>query len=249
MLIPLTSLKSTAADTPQPGEQMASEIQDEDGNVLYRAIYDLVETAPPKGVSGIGLATKLASEEFPSPEFKAAQAAPAPAPGVDAKTAMEAVRLAWDIIKDNRAITDLKGASTAILNPRNMNPFDYVGAKTGQTKARYWWGYNWPFKKWKAFEVWVRLCGTYGATAPKDVPNGKYLPSVYVDFPKAPWAEWGLRMNGNVMVTPPSNVGTQDNGIAFCELITTVTVSSPVDPSRPQPFKFRAYGDRGFVPV
>lgn len=246
MLIPATDSASNAGPVPKPGEQMASEIQDETGKVLYRALYDLKAAPVPAGKAGTGLEAVFASEEWPDAAFKAALDAPPPQPAADADTVIKAVRLGWDILKDGRAVTDLKGASTAILNARNMNPMDYYEAKPGQSAHYYWWGYNWPVKSWKAFEVWVRVNGTYGAKAPADVPPGLYLPDIHVEFPHAPWAQWGLTMNGSAQVTTTSNVGKKESGIAYCQVLVTVTVSSIVDPSRPQPFKFTARGDNGF---
>lgn len=248
MLIPLTANDSAEAakPTPKPGDKMASEVQDENGNVLYRGIYELSETAAPKGVAAMALKSDLVEEEWPDDTFKASMTMQAEEAGVDAKAAVDAVRLGWDIIKDNRAITDIKGASTAILNPKNMNPFDYTGAREGVSPQFYWWGYNWPFKDWKSFEIWLRISGAYGAKAPKDIPPGEYIPSLYVDFPKSPWAGFGLTMNANASIMPPWNAGPANNCIAQCDIVATVTVSSIVDPSRPQPFKFVANGHNGF---
>jgi hypothetical protein len=231
---------------PKAGDQLASEITDEDGNVLYRAIYDLSAAPATDETPGISLRPSLVREEWPDAAFKAAQAEEAPVEAPDAKTVLDAVRLGWDIIKDNRAVTDIEGASTAILNPKNMNPFDYTGAREGQSSSYYWSGYNWPIKSWKAFEIWLRISGAYGAKAPPDIPPGEYIPSLYVDFPHSPWAGFGLTMNARASVMKPWNAGPAGHVVAQCDIVATVTVSSIVDPSRPQGFKFVANGRSGF---
>ena len=272
MFIAFTESPEEAGPAPQPGQQMAFEMQDEAGKVLHREIYDIAETDPPEGMLGRALSTTLAEVEWPDPDFRAAQIMDTVPQGAEevvpqgaeevvpqgaeeavdpkllaeaGKIGVEAAKLGWDIIKSNRAVTDLKGASTSLLNPGNMNPFDYTGAREGSSPHYYWSGYNWPIKTWKAFEVWLKVSGAYGAQAPAGVASGLYIPSLYVEFPRTPWAGFGLRMDASVSVMPPWNAG-RGQVVAQCDLVATVTVSSIVDPSRPRPFKFGANAQRGF---
>ena len=131
------------------------------------------------------------------------------------------------------------------MNPDNKNPFDYAEAKKGQTSSYYWWGYNWPVKSWKCFEVWVEVAGTYGAKAPEGLAPGHYVPSLYINFPKNPWTQFGFTMKGTAQITPPSNIGTRDNVNVYTELISTVNVTSLVD-NLSQNFRFSVEGARGF---
>jgi hypothetical protein len=148
---------------PEPGEQVALEAQDENGHVLYRQIYTLAQSKAE--APGLALEATMVEEEWLAAEFKRGQTEP-PLEGAGAKEGIDALKLAWDIIKDNRAVTDLKGASSALLNPDDMNPFNYAGGREGSSPQVYWWGYNWPIKSWKCFEIWLRVCGVYRAKGP-----------------------------------------------------------------------------------
>ena len=251
MIILNDQFSETLSDqaVPEPGEQMASEIQDADGNVLYRAVYDLAQAPTPDGVQGIALKTVNKKEEWPDSTFAAIQSntdtiQTQPLEG-KGETAVAALKLAWDIIKSSRPITDLQQASTAILNPDNTNPFDYAEAKKGQTSSYYWWGYNYPFKKWKSFEVWIEVAGTYDAKAPKGLAPGHYVPSLYINFPKNPWTMFGFQMQGSAQITPPSNIGPRNDVNVYSELISTINVTSLVD-NLSQNFRFSVDGKSGF---
>ncbi|MEM6943117.1 MAG: hypothetical protein AAF416_02560 [Pseudomonadota bacterium] len=251
MFIPQASLQADE-NVPQPGEQVAFELQDEHGTVLHRAVYDLEQTDAAMPEDGLALGFRQIDEAWPDAAFQAEIAelptllsTPKAGKGVDR---VAATRLAWDIIKDNQAVVDLSVASTSILNPDNMNPFDYSGAQPGQSRQFYWWGYHWPRMKWKCFEVWIRLNGAYGASAPAGMKPGLYIPSLYIDFPKAPWTGFGLRMKGETSITPPYNAGSPVQVVAHVDVITSISISSILDPVRTQPFRFSANGQRGFEP-
>ncbi|MEM8591112.1 MAG: hypothetical protein AAGF13_01165 [Pseudomonadota bacterium] len=255
MLISSDQLSGQDAEEPVPtaGEQLASEVQDGDGNVLYRAIYDLEAPPAPKGLlaaGDVGLMASNMSEEWFDDDFKADQAETSmmmaqPLMAKGGSGGIEAAKLAWDIIKASKPITNLQQASTALLNAADPNPMNYPGAKTGQSTKYYWWGYNYPFKKWKCFEVWLEVAGTYHAAAPSNLAPGHYVPSLYINFPKNPWTGFGYTMTGTVQITSPSNVGSAHNVTVYSEVIASVAVTSIVD-NMSQNFRFSANGKTGF---
>ena len=250
-------------EPPKAGDQMVEEITDPDGNVMFRAVYELEQG--PQAAKLRRAATDEPSlravkkeEVWLDKEFEEIQekepaegpvtrgaAAGAAKVGVDAaKVGLEIAKFGWEFIKDNKPVVDLQIASTSILSAEDKNGLHYYGAKQGRTGAYQYRVYNWPFEKWTAVDIKVELAGTYYAKPPAGVPAGFYLPSVYFNVPVCT-VYWPYSASASAVVMSPANIGTPNNVNPMCEVVAKINVRSVIE-SFNRTFKFKAVGANGF---
>lgn len=249
--------------TPKAGDQMVEEITDPNGNIVYRAIYELVED--PDAVKAIRGATdeaalravkkqeiwldnefeEIQDEEMGEPSVTRGKATDAVKAATEvAKVGLEIAKFGWEFIKANKPVMDFEVASTSILSKKNTDSLAYYGTKRGSSGIYRWRIYNWPFEAWTAFDIQLELAGTYYGRPPADVPDGYYLPSVYFNVPVCT-VYWPYSASASAVVTNPANIGTQKRVNTMCEVLAKVNVSSVIENFN-MTFKFKAVGTEGF---
>ena len=120
---------------------------------------------------------------------------------------LEAAKLAWDIIKDNKPVAEATGASTSVLY-KGTDPMDYEGAKSFESPTYRYRVTDSLIKDWVLVSADLRLEGTYLATPRKsDIPHGFYLPSVNFRILDM-MVGWSFKLSADASVAPPANVGT-----------------------------------------
>ena len=120
---------------------------------------------------------------------------------------LEAAKLAWEIIKDNKPVAEATGASTSVLY-HGTDPMDYEGARSFESDTFQYRIRDSIIKDWVLVSADIRLEGTYHARPTRDgIPDGLFLPSVSfrVLNMNVPWT---FKLSANASVAPPANVGT-----------------------------------------
>lgn len=254
---------NTGKEGPKAGDQMVEEITDPDGNVLYRAIYELAED--PKAVKatrgapeGKALRAVRKQEIWLDEEFEKLQheeageerairgkvAAAAEAVKKAAEVGLEITKFGWEFIKDNKPVVDLQIASTSILSAEDKNSLHYYGAKQGSSGEYRIYVYNWPFQKWTAVDIRLELAGTYYAKPPSGVSGGYYLPTLYFNVPVCN-AYWPYSVSASAQVMSPANIGSAASVNPMCEVVAKINIRSIIENFN-RTFKFKAVGNAGF---
>jgi len=247
-------------NAPKAGEQVVEEITDQDGNVMYRALYELEEssaaTSAERGAADEPTLRAVKKQVvWLDEEFKQTQEAEEPATrgevtegikaGTEAaKLGLEITKFGWEFIKQNKPVVDLEIASTSILSKANPDSLSYYGAKQGRSGTYRWRIYNWPIESWTAFDIQLELAGTYSAKPPTGVTGGSYLPSVYFNVPVCT-VYWPYSASASAVVMNAANIGSQSNVNPMCEVVAKVNVSSFIENFN-KTFKFKGVGNRGF---
>lgn len=127
--------------------------------------------------------------------------------------AIEAGKLAWDIIKEGKAVGQSSDAMTYVLSKSDTDPLNYIGAKDGAS-GEYKWEINdactW-FGTINYVTIRVQVEGKYGAV-PRDgspAPKGYYLPSVYVNVAQCS-VNFPCSASGSANLANPANIGTSE---------------------------------------
>lgn len=160
--------------------------------------FKIPETKPAAGFTPVALVAKRVSTKL-----KGVPAAPKG--GADA--AVQAVRLAWDFIKDNRPKATAEGASTAVLSNDDMAWDHYSDAKRFSTKPHRFKVEAEFLPGWAVVVDYVAR-GTYQAQydGEKDVREGEYMPNIEV-FCSYVKVNPGWNLNANAVLSHPSNIG------------------------------------------
>lgn len=256
-------MADTGKEGPKAGDQMVEEITDPDGNVLYRAIYEI--EADPKATK----ATRGAQRELPlravrkqevwlDEEFEKLQqegggeeratrggvAGAAEAVTKAAEVGLAIAKFGWEFIKDNKPVVDLEVASSSVLSAEDKNSLHYYGAKQGSSGQYRIHLYNWPFQKWTAVDIRVELAGTYSAKPPRGVSGGYYLPTLYFNVPVCD-AYWPYSVSASAQVMSPANIGSAESVNPMCEVVAKINIRSFIENVN-RTFKFKAVGNAGF---
>lgn len=134
-----------------------------------------------------------------------------------ASEAIAAGKLAWDIIKEGKAVGQSADAMTAVLAKSDMDPMNYVNAKDGSS-GEFKWEVNDAFDVFgKINYVTIRLKteGKYRATprSTSPAPKGYYLPSVYVNILECR-VNFPCTANGSANLANPTNIGPEEEANA-----------------------------------
>jgi hypothetical protein len=178
--------------------------------VVYQASYDVT---PDQHL-------KLVSQTWTDPSLQAlnqptATAQPQPQPRDAGATAVEAGKLVWQIIKDNRATANTTDTMTYVLSSKDTDSMNYVNAKSGASNSYTWRVVD----AWDEDIVYVDIVvnargylhGQPVSTSP--APRGFYLPSVYFNVSKCD-VDWPFTATGYANLANPVNVGTEGEAVA-----------------------------------
>ena len=146
--------------------------------------------------------------------------------GEAAKTAVEAGKLAWDIIKEGKAVGQSSDAMTCVLSKADMDPMNYVAAKDGSSGEFTWEvndAFDW-FGKINYVTIRLQAEGKYGATPRpgSPAPKGYYLPSVYVDVAQCT-VNFPCSASGSANLANPSNIGREGEVNAEVKIYAKLT--------------------------
>lgn len=139
---------------------------------------------------------------------------------------IEAGKLAWDIIKEGKAVGQSADAMTAVLAKVDMDPMNYIGAQDGSS-GEFTWEVNdactW-FGKINYVTIRLNTEGKYAATprTTSPAPKGYYLPSVYVNI-KQCTVNFPCSASGSANLANPSNIGTEQEANAEVKIHAKLT--------------------------
>ena len=220
------------------GQQLEVLLQDEDGTILQRGLLEVVRTPGPGDPPN--------AYAFKTVEEGVAPATGAAAPEPEGAGAFEVLRFAWEFIKDNQPINDIKSASTYVLY-KNTDTLDYAHAKEGHSTTGTLTVRDKTFTSKVLVKVEFKLKGAYGAipNPKKDIPNGHYLPSIFFGVPTIETFFIGISTNARAEVGHPYNVGSHDNVQPRVKVDAKFTVST-FGSSHTWTFGFEADGKDGF---
>ena len=143
-----------------------------------------------------------------------------------ASEAIEAGKLAWDIIKEGKVVGQSSDAMTAVLAKVDRDPMNYVGAKAGESGV-YTWEVNdafHAFGKINYVTIRLKVQGKYLATprSTSPAPRGYYLPSVYVNILECR-VNFPCSASGSANLTNPSNIGSEKEANAEVQIHAKLT--------------------------
>lgn len=189
--------------------QVVEELEDDQGNVLYSATYDVL---PDKEL-------KCVQEEWFSEELRSVNqeetAPPAPMPRGAGATAMAAAKLAWEIIKDNKATAITEDTKSSVLSAADTDPMNYANSKRGQSASYTWKVRDSLIKEVVYVDITVRAEGyLHGQpTAHSSAPPGFYLPSIYFNVSNCS-VNFPVTAKGSANLEAPANVGNGEEAVA-----------------------------------
>jgi hypothetical protein len=217
----------------------------EDDDLIYAAEY-----APPAGFAvpadrmaaprAVELQGKILQTRF-------SRELPLRAAAGGAETAIKAITLAWDFIKDGRPTSAAQGASTAVLASTDMAWEHYAAAQKFTSKK-----YTYRVKNKLGFQtilVQYVARGSYQAQYAgkvEGVPPGDYMPSVEIYCSKID-VGWGWNVNAKATLSQLTNVGPV-GGRLIPDFYTTLHFNCWTwicNFTDTYPYSLR--GDRGFV--
>lgn len=120
---------------------------------------------------------------------------------------VDAVKLAWEFIKDGKPESSAQGASTAVLAASDMAWEHYAAAKNFASKT-----FQYRVKNklgMKIIKADYKVRGTYLAQytgKSSQVPEGDYMPNIEVYCSKIR-VSWGFSLNAEAVLSHISNIG------------------------------------------
>jgi hypothetical protein len=141
-------------------------------------------------------------------------------------TAVAAGKLAWDIIKEGKAVGQSADAMTSVLSRADMDPMNYVNARDGSS-GEFKWEVNdacdW-FGKINYVTIRLRTEGKFRATprSTSAAPPGYYLPSVYVNILECR-VNFPCSASGSANLANPSNIGREAEANAEVKIHAKLT--------------------------
>lgn len=192
--------------TEQTGKRLVETLSGPDGEVLYDAVHEV----------GSDNTLTTVSEEWHEEALQRSNEQllkGQPLVLGAGSTAVAAAKLAWDIIKEGKAVGKSEDAKSAVLSAADMDPLNYEGAKEGKS-GTYTWEVNDSvtiFGKINYVTIKLRTEGKYGATPRADskAPKGHYLPDVYVNVTQCS-VNFPCSASGSANLSNPSNIGRGD---------------------------------------
>lgn len=133
-----------------------------------------------------------------------------------AQAAVEATKLAWDIIKDAKPIVSTSGEFTSILNSLDKNWVHYENAKKLESKEVNIYTKNGfgTINTDVRFTVQGTYSGSYAGQNPGIAKGGNYIPNIHVVFSHvSAGATWNI--NATASVSSTSNLGTVNDVNAY----------------------------------
>jgi len=226
----------------QTGKQLVETLTGPDGELLYEAIH---KVNPDNSLE----TTKEVwhNEKLKATNQQLLKGKPLKLGG--ASEVIEAGKLAWDIIKEGKAVGQSADAMTCVLAKADMDPMNYTGARDGSS-GEYKWEVNDSFTLFgKINYVTIRLKteGKYAATprSTSPAPKGYYLPSVYVNIMQCT-VNFPCSASGSANLANPSNIGTEQEANAEVKIHAKLTAGWFLQ-SFGITIGFEATGNGGFV--
>lgn len=192
--------------TEQTGKRLVETLSGPDGEVLYDAIHE---------VNSDNTLTTISEEWHHSDLEETNKQLLKGEPIVlgAESTVVAAAKLAWDIIKEGKAVGKSEDAKSSVLSKSDMDPLNYEGAKEGKS-GTYTWEVNDSvtiFGKINYVTIKLRTEGKFAATprAGSEAPKGHYLPDVYVNVTQCT-VNFPCSASGSANLSNPSNIGRGD---------------------------------------
>lgn len=185
-----------------------------EGEVLYSATH-IVEADN---------TLKTEEEEWRVPALEEAQVHPIDVQVLSAKAAVDAAKvgldcakLAWEIIKSNKATAITDDVKSSVLSASDPDPMNYPGATPGESGI-YTWVINDAFTLFGTINyITVKIClqGSWHASPlpGSSAPPGLYLPSLYFNVTQCT-VNLPCYLNGTANLENPTNIGTADRAEA-----------------------------------
>lgn len=123
----------------------------------------------------------------------------------DASAYVEATKLAWQVIKDNSPISDVKGAVTRVLNPSDMDWSKYYGGKSWNSKKYKFSVTDTWIKNYVLIEFYFHEDRLYKNNT---IP-GDYIANASIRITTAN-VKWGYKVNASASCEHPVNIGTAE---------------------------------------
>lgn len=199
--------------------------------------FKIPESKPAVGFAPVALVAKRVNSKL--------KGVPA-APRGSADTAIAAVKLAWDFIKEGAPKASAEGASTAVLGTDDMAWDHYAAAQKFASKT-----YHYRVKNGFGFECVIVdyvARGTFRAQydGKKDVREGDYMPNVEVYCSKVDLG-WGWNLDAKAVLSHLSNVGPK-GGKVIPDFNTTLAFNFwTIICNRTNTYSYELRGDQGFV--
>jgi hypothetical protein len=159
----------------------------------------------------------------------------------DDKGPAAVLKLAWQIIKDNKPQTEADGAFTRVLSSRDPSWEGYVGAKEGTSKQVSVKGKN--ALGMRLYSAKFALTGYYDAQN-RNI-GGSWMPLVRLDVSDM-FAFFSWTLNAKASVTLPVNVGTLEAPIPVMPVYMELHEKGALQ-NYLEKFEFTAHGQNGFA--
>lgn len=205
--------------TSQTSQNLVETLTGPDGEVLYEATH---KVNPDNTLQTTG--ERWNDEALADTNQQLLRGMALPLGG--AKEAIEAGKLAWDIIKEGKAVGQSADAMTSVLASADKDPMNYIGAKEGVSGV-YKWEVNdafTAFGKINYVTIRLRVEGKYRATprTGSPAPKGYYLPSVYVNILECR-VNFPCSASGSANLANPSNIGSEAEANAEVKIHAKLT--------------------------
>lgn len=146
--------------------------------------------------------------------------------GDASKTAVDVGKLAWEIIKEGKAVGQSTDAMSYVLSKSDLDPMNYNNAKDSSS-GEYKWEVNdactW-FGKINYVTIRIKANGKYHATpsSKSPAPNGYYLPSVYLNVAQCK-VNFPCSASGSANLASPANIGREGEVNAEVKIYAKLT--------------------------
>lgn len=233
---------STEDRRPYVGQRIVFRCEDAQSSTpIYTAEFEVVEPLPRALAPEGALDLQLVTEAWANDEVQAFHTPAAAEPS--AKDVLEVTKFAWDFIKDNRPVSDVKDTVTSVII-KGTNPLDYAHAKEFRTGEYRFYAHDSVIKDWILVDTRFRLEGAYGATPSRsEIPFGHYLPSLHFNVLEV-FVAWTFNLEGHAEVSQPINLGGPDDVQPQVRLYAKLKLSW-IFQSNSVTFGFVANGVRG----
>jgi hypothetical protein len=161
--------------------------------------------------------------------------------------ALDAVKFAWEIVKENKPQSVADGASSAILAAEDMAWNHYAAARPFASKA-----FTYSFTNLigvRCVYARYKIRGTCGALYRGDVQTvrpGHYMPSVEV-YPESVSVAWGWTLNAGVELSRISDAGPPDGPIDPFFTIRIWFNRATLFSNETESYLFQLLGSKGYL--
>jgi len=241
---PIKTFEPTHEDA---GKELVETLRGPEGELLYQATHSVESDGTLRTTEEQWSDTATALQE--THERPLLATGPADAAIKAAETGVKAAKLAWDIIRDNKATAVTTDVKSSVLSTKDTDPLSYAGAVGGES-GQYTWEINDSFDllgKINYITVRIRFEGSYrGQPVPSSpAPPGSYLPSVYFNVLQCT-VNFPCTLIGTANLETPTNIGSPTNSDAA--VIAHAKLNGAwLFQSLGISIKFRATGTGGFT--